>query len=97
MVPPLSRRGLLALPLAGVLLPRPVAGDGRERTVRTYEANIGVLFDLLTFGLSGTVTEEVDRALGRYRVTMAGTGPGLTASSEAIGIIRDGRFQPLET
>src|SRR6266542_3297647 len=97
MRPLLSRRRFLALPLAGLLLPRPAGGDVRRRVVRTYEANVGVLFDLLTFGLSGTVTEEVDRALGRYRVTMSGAGAGLTAWSEAAGIIRDGRFMPSET
>ncbi len=97
MHPALSRRRFLALPLASLLLPRLAAGDVRPRVVRAYEANIAVLFDLLTFGLSGTVTEEVDRALGRYRVTMSGAGPGLTAWLEAVGIIRDGRFSPTET
>lgn len=93
----LSRRQLLTLPLLGLLLPRPAAGEVRERAVRAYQADIGVLFNLLTFTLAGRVTEELDRAAGRYQVTMTGSGPGITAAMETHGVIRDGRFIPTET
>jgi hypothetical protein len=93
----LSRRRFLALPLLSLLLPGPVLGSSGERTVRAYEANVGVLFNLLTFTLAGTVTQEIDRAAGRYRVTINGKGPGVTAGSESTGIIRGGRLMPTET
>jgi hypothetical protein len=56
---------------------------------------MGVLFDLLTFHLTGTVVEEIDRPARRYRVVMTGEGSGITNRSESTGIIRDGRFLPV--
>ncbi len=97
MSPALSRRRFLALPLLGSVLLRPAPSHATERRVRAYEANIGVLFNLLTFTLSGSVAEEIDRAGGRYRVTMSGKGPGVTARTESAGLIREGRFMPTET
>jgi len=97
MGPGLSRRRFLALSLLGLVLPRSAVGDGPERTHRTYEANIGVLFDLLTFTLTGSVIQEIDRGAGSYRVTMNGKGPGVTAQIESRGIIRSGRFMPTQT
>ena len=64
---------------------------------RTYEANIRVFFDIFTFTLSGRVAAEIVRAAGRYRVTITGGGPGVTARTESTGIMRDGRFMPTET
>ncbi|PWU23663.1 MAG: hypothetical protein C5B48_08190 [Candidatus Rokuibacteriota bacterium] len=93
----LSRRQFVMLPLAGLLVPRLAGADAKEVGARTYEAEIGVLFNLLTFRLSGRVSREIDRASGRYRVTMSGTGSGVTAGMETEGIIRDGRFMPTET
>lgn len=97
MGPVVSRRRFVAMPLLGLLLPRRALGDTTERTVRAYEANIGVLFNLLTFTLAGSVTGEIDQVGGRYRVAMSGNGPGLTARTESAGIIRAGRFMPIET
>ncbi len=92
-----SRRCFLALPFLGLLLPSPALAGTTERTVRTYEANLGVLFNLLTFTLAGTVTQELDRNAGRYRVTISGKGPGVTTGTESTGIIRGGRLMPTET
>ena len=97
MGPGLSRRRFLALPLLGLLMPRSALADATERTLRSYEANIGVLFNLLTFTLSGSVTQEVDRTAGWYKVTMNGKGAGVTAQIESTGVIRSGRFMPTET
>lgn len=83
--------------LLGVVVPRPTLGASTERMVRAYEAKLGVLFNLLTYTLAGNATVDVDRTAGRYRVAMNGSGPGVTASSESTGIIRDGRFMPTET
>lgn len=92
----LSRRHFLALPLASLLLPRDASADKPTRRVFSYQADIGVLFDLLTYQVSGTVTEDIDYAGGRYRVVLTGEGTGVTQRGEANGIIRAGRFLPLE-
>jgi len=95
----ISRRRLLQITLLGAFSPRPGVSHAAERTVRTfdYEANIGALFNLLTYTLTGKVTLDIDQAGGRYRVEMNGSGAGATARTESTGIIRDGRFMPVET
>jgi len=85
--------------LLGAFGSRAGSSHAAERTVRTYdyEANVGVLFNVLTYTLTGKVTVEIDPAAERYRVEMTGSGPGATARTESTGIIRDGRFMPVET
>jgi len=97
MQPGWSRRQFLALPLLSMLSPRAVRGETKARSVRAYEVDLGVLFNLLTFSLSGTIAADVDRAGGRYRVTIDGKGLGITAGTESVGVIRAGRFMPTET
>ena len=92
-----TRRGFLALPLAALVHPRLASANAPERTVRAYEANVGILFNLLTYTLSANVTTEIDRSAGRFQVVIAGTGPGATARTESAGIIREGRFMPITT
>lgn len=96
MGPILSRRVFLALPLASLLLPRAAAADGRIRKTFSYRADFGVLFDLLTFHVTGTMTEDIDFAANRYRVVLTGEGLGVTQRTEANGVIRAGRFLPLD-
>lgn len=97
MAPILSRRHFLGLPLAFLLLPR-VAGAGLpSRKTFSYQADVGVLFDLLTYHVSGTMTEDIDYGANRYRVVLTGEGTGVTLRTEASGIIRAGRFLPLES
>src|SRR5947208_12954359 len=70
-----TRRQFLALPLA-FLLP-PVGGLGRgwaattsEARKGTYTADVGILYGLLTFHLDGVLTDAIDRAGGRYEVSI---------------------------
>ena len=94
----LTRRQFLGLPIACLLLPRIAAtAEGPHRKIFSYQADIGVLFDLLTFHVTGTVTEEIDYTANRYRVVLTGEGTGVTQRTEATGIIRAGRFLPLES
>jgi hypothetical protein len=51
----------------------------------------------LTLSLSGTAVQEIDRRAGKYRLTVEGQGTGISTRTEASGIIRDGRFKPVET
>ena len=94
----LSRRQLLAALPLGLLFGRGRAHaleDGRSTF--TYQLDLSVLFSFLTVSLSGTVVQEIDRRAGKYRMTMQGQGTGISTRTEASGIIRDGRFKPVET
>jgi len=94
----LSRRQLLAALPLGLLF-----GRGRAqalengRSTFAYQLDLSVLFSFLTVSLSGTVVQDIDRRGGKYRMTMEGQGTGLSTRTEASGIIRDGRFMPVET
>jgi len=92
----LSRRRFLALPVLSLALPRPAAADTPARSTRSYDATVGVLFNLITFALRGSVVQEVDYAANRYRITLTGEGAGVSTRTEAAGIIRDGRFKPIQ-
>ena len=56
MALPISRRQLLALPLGLLVLPRTAMAEGVIRRHFAYRADMGVLFDFLTFHVTGTVT-----------------------------------------
>jgi hypothetical protein len=94
MSPKLSRRQLLALPLGMLVLPRLASAETSVRKTFSYQAEMGVLFDFLTFHVTGTVVEEIDYAAGRYRVVLTGEGSGVTHRTESLGMIRSGRFLP---
>lgn len=92
----LSRRAFLMAPLPLALLPRqapaaPPVGEPWDFTV-----DVGVLFDLLTFALKGVLVKEIDPAAGRYRVTLSGEGDKISVHTEASGVIRKGRFVPVD-
>ena len=98
MDPILSRRQLLAALPAAFLLRRGLAHAAEQgRTVIAYKLDLSVLFNLISFSLTGTVAQEIDRRAGRYRVTMEGQGAGISTRTEATGFIREGRFKPLES
>ena len=99
MGPGISRRQLLQMTLLGAFAGRPGSSQAAASTVRTYayQADIGVLFNLLTYSLNGKVTLDIDQAAARYQVEMSGAGTGATARTNSHGIIRDGRFMPVET
>jgi hypothetical protein len=91
----MSRRQLLSLPFGLLVLPALAAAEPVRRKTFSYHANMAVLFDLLTFNVTGTVVEEIDQAAGQYRVVLTGEGSGVTHRSESSGIIRAGRFLPV--
>ncbi len=63
----MGRRDFLTLPLALVLAP--LARVGAEPVIRRgqYAADVGVLYDMLTFHLDGTIEESIDRTAGQSR------------------------------
>jgi len=92
-----TRRQFLAALPAGLLFTRRWASaleDGRS--VLGYQLDLSILFNFLTLSLAGNVVQEIDRRAGRYRVTMDGKGTAISTRTEATGVIREGRFKPLE-
>ena len=100
MVPCLSRRAFLAASLPLLASPSVVLAQVSPqvpaREVFDYSVNVGVLFNLITFALKGTVVKEIDHTAGSYRVSMNGEGDSISLHTEASGMIRQGRFMPLE-
>lgn len=94
----LSRRQLLAALPFGLLFGRGRAHALEEgRSGFAYQLDLSILFNFLTLSLSGTAVQEIDRRAGKYRMTLEGQGTGISTRTEATGIIRDGRFMPVET
>jgi hypothetical protein len=87
------------LTLVSMLLLGPSGRAGGEPAVRhaRYAADVGILYDMLTFRLEGTIEEAVDRDAGRYKVTVAGTGSSISNRIESAGLLRDGRWAPLRS
>src|SRR5216117_191416 len=96
--PLIGRRGFLTLPLA--LLLAPLARVGAEPVIRReqYAADVGVLYDMLTFHLDGTIEESIDRTAGQYHVVIAGDGASISNRLESWAVARrplGSRPQPL--
>ena len=100
MVPRLSRRAFLAVSLPLLASPQAALAQASPqapaREVFDCSVNMGVLFNLITFALKGTVVKEIDRTAGRYRVSMNGEGDSISLHTEASGLIKQGRFTPVE-
>lgn len=91
----LTRRKFLTLPLG--LAVAPLARVWAEPALRksTYDVDVGILYNALTFELAGTVQESVDQAAGRYEVRAEGQGSRIANRIESRGIRRGGRWAPL--
>jgi hypothetical protein len=61
-----------------------------------FVVDVGILYGLLHSHLDGTLTESVDRAAGRYAVTMAGEGDGIAIRIQSRGLLGQERWAPLE-
>jgi hypothetical protein len=91
----MGRRDFLTLPIA--LLLSPLARVGAEPVLRRgqYAADVGVLYDMLTFHLEGTIEESIDRPAGQYHVVIAGEGASISNRVESSGLLREGRWSPI--
>lgn len=93
-MPLINRRHFLTLPLALLLAPLGrLAAEPTARRAR-YEADLGFVWDMLTFHLNGTIEESIDRAAGEYHVVIAGEGASIANRLESWGVFRDGRWTP---
>src|SRR5207247_9336483 len=96
----ISRRRFFGLPLAVVLAPvgawaaRGWATASEERK-RTYTAEVGILYGLLTFHLDGALSEAIDRAAGHYGVRVVGERDGLANRLESRTSLSRGPPSPL--
>jgi len=95
--PLMSRRLFLTLPAA--LLSIPLTRLAAEESVRLgqYVADVGILYDVLTFHLKGTIEERIDRAAAKYHVAITGDGASIANRIESWGTLRDGRWIPLRS
>jgi hypothetical protein len=92
----LSRRAFLAAPLPLLLVPRAISAATPAPQPSDFTVDVGILFDMITFALKGALTKEIDHVAGRYRETMNGEGDKISIHTEASGVIRQGRFMPVE-
>jgi len=96
----LSRRAFLAASLPLLAAPQAALAQASRqapaRQVFDYAVQVGVLFNLFTFALKGTVVKEIDPTAGRYRIRVIGEGDSIALHTEASGMIRQGRFTPVE-
>ena len=92
----IPRRRFLTLSLLSLVFPRAAPAIVKGLVNRSYEVDVSVLFNLLTFAIKGTISEEIDQAAGRYRFTLTGQGTGVSTRTTGAGIIQDGRFKPTE-
>ena len=92
-----TRRRFLILPLATILAP--LAGVRAEPVVRRgrYAADVGILYDMLTFHVEGSIEESVDKGAGEYKVLISGSGTSIANRLESGGVLREGRWVPLRS
>ena len=93
---PVDRRTFLTLALAVLLAPVRLAAEPVARK-GTFAADVGILYQMLTFHLKGDVQESIDREGGRYEVTISGQGDGIANRIESSGVLRGGRWVPLRS
>jgi hypothetical protein len=93
----IDRREFLALSLAGLLVPSAHAHAEGQAQKSPYDVDVSLLYGALTYHIEGTLTETIDRAAGRYDVTIAGEGDGIANRVESTGTLRQGRWAPLRT
>ena len=92
----LSRRAFLAASLPLLACPPAAVAAASARQTFNYSVDVGVLFDLITFAVKGTIVSEIDQAAGRYRVSMHGKGDRISLHTEARGVILRGCYTPVE-
>ena len=99
----INRRQFLTLPLA-LLVPAKVfalvqgqAPTQRQVVKAAYSADVGILYDMFSLRLQGTIEETVDREGGEYRVLAVGTGPGIANRLDSVGVLRNERWAPVRS
>lgn len=92
-----TRRQLLLWAVAAGLGRGRPAGAAPDRRTVPFAADVELLYGTLSFHVSGTIEESVDRAAGVYDVVVTGRGDGIETTVEGRGLLRDGRWSPRRT
>lgn len=93
----MNRRHFLTLPLALMGAPLCRALAAAQPRKGDYSADVAILYGMFNLHLAGTMDEVVDRAAGRYHVTITGEGSRIANRIESHGMLRDGRWAPIQT
>jgi hypothetical protein len=89
----MNRRGFLTLALAALLAPLRLDAEAVSRR-GTFSAEVGILYQMLTFHMNGNLEESIDRMAGRYEVRVEGKGVGIANRIESSGVWQGGRWVP---
>ena len=92
----ISRREFLTVPFLFAFWPLARAWGDLAVRRGTYEADVSLLYGVWHLAMTGKIDEQVDRAAGRYAVTMAGQGAGTANRIESSGVLHSGRWAPLK-
>lgn len=93
----INRREFLTYPLVLLFATSTRAMAGAKTVKAAYTAEIGILYDMFSLQLRGTIEETIDRIGGEYRIVAHGTGPGIANRLNSVGVLRDGRWAPLRS
>src|SRR5262252_10551835 len=93
----IGRRQFLTLPIALVLAPLLPLGAEPIRRRGQYSADVGVLYNLLSFHSEGTIDESIDRKAGEYSVVIAGDGTSISTRIESRGRFGENRWMPVHS
>jgi hypothetical protein len=93
----ISRRKLMALSMALFIRPLVSAANQQQTFKATYAADVGMLYDMFSLRLRGSIEETVDPGAGVYRVTAVGEGPSIRNRFESSGVLGAGRWRPVKS
>ncbi len=94
----LDRRQFLTLPVALVLAPLAARAEpGPAGLSGSYGVEVGIFYDVFSLQLPGRLEGSVDGAAGHYAVLAAGRGRRIANRIESRGVLRQGRWAPLQT
>jgi hypothetical protein len=96
-MPLIDRRKFVTLALFPLLAPLNRSFAAPQRLTAAYSADVGILYDMLTLRLDGSIEESVDRTAGEYRVMANGTGSGIANRIDSRGMLRNGRWTPVRS
>ena len=90
----MTRRRFLTFLLSVIAAPLTSALAAVEPRKTDYAADVAILYRMFNLKLTGTLDEVVDRAAGRYDVTISGEGGRIANRIHCHGVLRDGRWAP---
>ena len=96
-MPLIGRRQFLTLPFAVLLAPLTTLAAEPLRRRGQYSADVGVLYNALTFHSEGTIDEFIDREAGEYSVVIAGGGTSISTRVESRGRLGEKRWMPVHS